>query len=113
MVELSDARRLALALPEAHEAPHHEISSFRVEQKIFATVPDGEHLNVMLGPDETERAVASAPAACEELWWGKSLAGVRVTLARIEPGLLAELLAQAWRRRAPRRLLAKLDAEQP
>ena len=43
-----EARRLALALPEAVEQDHHGRPSFRVGGKIFATLWDEEHMNVML-----------------------------------------------------------------
>jgi hypothetical protein len=46
-------------------------------------------------------AVDSAPDACEKVWWGKRLAAVGVTLARID----RELLTDAWEQKAPTRLL--------
>jgi L-aminopeptidase/D-esterase-like protein len=106
-VRAGDARRLALALPEAAEAPHHGIPSFRVAKKIFATMPDDAHLHVMLDRDEVDMAVGASPRACEELWWGKQLAGVRVRLAAADRRLLEMLLKEAWRRRAPKRLVGK------
>jgi hypothetical protein len=106
MVTISEARRLALSFPETTAEDHHGIPSFRVLGKIFATVPDDDHLRVMLDPDATHAAVREDPAACEELWWGKQLSGVCIRLAHADHGRLAELLADAWRRRAPRRLLA-------
>jgi hypothetical protein len=105
-VKLSAARRLALALPEVTEAPHHGMVSFRVASKIFCTVPDDDHLNVMLDAEPTGAAVETAPAAFAPLMWGKQLAGVKVTLAKAEPRRLAQLLELAWQRRAPKRLLA-------
>jgi|SRR6185295_4719619 len=113
MVKLHEARRLALSLPEAYEEGHYGFPSFRVTKKIFATMPDDEHLHVMLGPDETEMAVSTAPHAIEKLWWGKRLAGVRVKLAAVDPDLLAELLSEAWRCRAPRRLVSAFDGSNP
>jgi hypothetical protein len=104
VVKIGEARRLALSLPEAHEKGHHGIPSFRVANKIFATVPDNEHLHVMVGPDEADMAVGAAPRAFEQLWWGERLAGVRVNLAVADIGLLTMLLTEAWRRKAPRRL---------
>ncbi len=109
MTKVSDVRRLALALPEAHEADHHGFPSFRVEDKIFATLPDDEHLHVMLDQEETREAVDLDPLAIEELMWGKKLAGVRVALAEVDRALVAELLRKAWRRKAPRRLLSGSD----
>jgi hypothetical protein len=104
------ARRLALSLPEAHEAPHFEKSSFRVGKKIFATLTeDGLHLHVFVDEAETQAAVEEDPSTYEELWWGKRLSGVRVELAGADPDGVAELLEEAWRRKAPKRLAAELD----
>ena len=104
MVRLRDVRRLALSFPGACEKGHHGMPSFRVADKIFATVPDDTHLHAMVGPDEAEMAVRAAPGAFEELWWGKKQAGVRVHLAEADIDLLTVVLTEAWRRKAPRRL---------
>jgi hypothetical protein len=105
VISVDEARALALALPEAAEADHHGRPSFRVGGKIFATLPDEDHMNVMVDPDGVRTAVEAEPAACAERWWGKRLAAVTVALARADSALLAELLADAWERRAPKRLL--------
>jgi hypothetical protein len=110
VVSARDARRTALALPEAVEQDHHGFPSFRVAGKIFATLPDVKHLHVMLDADAVDAAVDTAPEACEELWWGKRLAGVRVTLSAVRADLVAGLLSAAWRRKAPRGLVRRYDA---
>jgi hypothetical protein len=99
------ARDIALRLPETTEEPHHDRLSYRVAGKIFATVPDPDHWNVMLDPDAIEAVVAENPDCCEPVRWGQRLAAVRVDLATAGDDLLRELLSDAWRRRAPRRLL--------
>jgi hypothetical protein len=104
MVSVDDARRLALALPEAVEQDHHGRPSFRVAGKIFATLWDAEHMNVMVDEDGIRTAVEARPDACAEVWWGKRLSAVRVALALAEAALLTELLADAWEQKAPRRL---------
>ena len=104
MVSTAEARALALALPEAVEQDHHGFPSFRIRGKIFATLPDPDHLHVMLTEDEIREAVAIDPRACEEKWWGKKLAAVRVALPSIQADVLDQLLADAWRLRAPREL---------
>jgi hypothetical protein len=104
VTSLAEARRLALALPEAVEQVHHGKPSFRVAGKIFATLWDDDHVNVMLDEAGILTAVQALPEACAELWWGKRLSAVRVTLARVDDTVLAELLADAWERRAPKRL---------
>jgi hypothetical protein len=98
------AREIALALPEALEQDHHGRPSFRVGGKIFATQWDDEHMNVMLDEGGILTAIHEAPETCEEVWWGKRLAAVRVNLTRVDPKLLANLLADAWELKAPKRL---------
>jgi hypothetical protein len=101
---LSQARKIALALPEAVEQDHFGRPSFRVRGRIFATLPDSEHLNVMIDAFDVDGVVRKYPDACEELWWGKKLSGVRVKLHAATPELIGELMAAAWRRKAPRSL---------
>lgn len=67
MVTLRDARAIALTLPEAEEAEHWGNPSFRIYGRIFATLPDRQHLNVMTDPFDAEAAVRAYPAACAEL----------------------------------------------
>lgn len=100
-----EARTLALSLPEAVEEDHHGRPSFRVGGRIFATLWSEERLNVMLDEGGVLTAVEAAPAACEEVRWGKRLAAVGVTLARVDSDFLRELLADAWELKAPKRLL--------
>ena len=102
---LDEVRNYALSLPEATEQPHFDYTSFRVG-KIFATAPpDGRHLHVFVDENETKGLVAENPQVFSELWWGKRLLGVRVRLPDADPELVCELLEDAWRRKAPKRLL--------
>jgi hypothetical protein len=104
MIATTQARELALGLPEATEQDHHGIPSFRVAGKIFATLPDDLHLRIMAPEGETRAAVADDPLAFAELWWGRRLACVVVALELADPQLVLELLDAAWRRKAPLRL---------
>jgi hypothetical protein len=103
-VTSKEARRLALALPEAVEQDHHGRPSFRVAGKIFATLWDEEHMNVMLDEGGILTAVHHDPKTYEEVWWGKKLSAVRVKLPRADSNALAELLNEAWELRAPKHL---------
>jgi hypothetical protein len=106
-VKLEAARRIALALPEAAEAPHFDYTSFRVRGKIFATAPpDQLHLHVFVDEAERERVLELHGDCVEKLWWGKKVAGVRVSLARASSPLVRGLLENAWKRKAPKSLLA-------
>jgi hypothetical protein len=86
------------------EQDHFGNPSFRVRRKIFATVPDDHHVNVMIDPFDVDAAIRAAPESCAELWWGKELRGVRVELANAAPAMVEGLLRAAWRRTAPKRL---------
>jgi hypothetical protein len=109
-VRAATVRRLALSLPESAEAPHHDMTSFRVAGKIFATMPPDEgRVHVFVGEADVHAYCAEFPGAVEELWWGKKLSGCRVELSRATAPLLRELLTEAWRRRAPKKLLAQFD----
>jgi len=101
MVSRAKARSLALALPGAVEQDHHGRPSFRVAGKIFATLWDRAHMNVMLDEPGILTAVQREPEACSEFWWGKRLRAVSVDLNRAAPELVRELLAEAWETKAP------------
>lgn len=105
MVSRERARDLVFGQPEAVEQDHHGRPSFRVADKIFATQWDEDHMNVMLDEGGILTAVQSEPETCEEVWWGKRLAAVRVDLRRVDAEMLANLLEEAWEGKAPKRLL--------
>ena len=109
-VSPSTVRRLALALPETAEAPHHDMTSFRVAGKIFATLPpEGGRLHVFVDDDEVSAYTGEYPAAVEELWWGTKRRGCRVLLPKATTPLVRELLTESWRQRAPKKVLADFD----
>jgi hypothetical protein len=113
-MKLDAVRRFALSLPECTESPHFDMASFRVAGKIFATLPpDQAHLHVFVDEPEVRAAVAEAPEAYEELRWGQRLAGLRVTVALADPERVHELLEDAWRRKAAKRLVAEFDRSRP
>jgi hypothetical protein len=91
-----DARRLALSLPDSVERDHHGRPSFRVNKRIFATLWDEHHMNVMVDEPGILTAVQADPEICSEVWWGKRRAAVRVDLRAASPQLLEGLLEDAW-----------------
>jgi len=104
MVSPEQARQLALALAEAIEQDHHGRPSFRVGGKIFATLWDENHMNVMLDEGGIRTAVQAEPGTCEEVWWGERLAAVRVELRSADEDLLSGLLEDAWEGKAGARV---------
>jgi hypothetical protein len=96
-----EVRAIALALPEVTEGDHHGRTAFRLGTKVLATQWTETALNVLVD-ESTARAVEGGP--CNLLFWGTTLSGVRVDLTTATPDLVAELLEEAWTRRAPARL---------
>ena len=105
-----------MSLPGTSEEPHFDMTSFRVKGKIFATAPaDETRLHIFVDESEVAATVAEQPGAglpCafEALVWGQRVRGLRVLLAAAPNERVRELLAEAWRRKAGRRLAAELDA---
>jgi hypothetical protein len=114
--DLAQVRAFVLSLPGTCEQPHFDMTSFRVGGKIFATAPaDESRLHVFV--DETEVAATLAelpsgrqPAALEPLLWGQRVRGLRIVLAAAPDDRVRELLTEAWRRKAGRRLVTEFDS---
>lgn len=96
MVTDADARRLALALPGAFEHDHHGFPSFRVNGRIFATLPGQNRLRAMLDEGGIRSAAAAWPNACREFYWGSRLSCVEINLDDADEALVGDLLADAW-----------------
>ncbi len=96
-----DARAAALSLPGAEEHPHHEIVSFRVRGRIFATAPDEACLRVMVDEARVLELVAREPDVYRPVPWGRRVAAVAIDLTRAEAAEVRDLLEEAWRRRVP------------
>ena len=107
---LDDIRPIALALPDAAEAPHFQYTSFRVRGKIFATAPpEGDALHLFLDDTAREQALALHVAFVEKLLWGGKVVGVRVALPRADARVVKALLRRAWEAKAPKALLGGAD----
>lgn len=107
---VKEARRLALALPEAVEALHHGRPSFRVRGKIFATLWDERHMNVMVDAFLTYAAVKRDPKAYAMFQWGGRTAALSVALKRVNGAALSALLDEAWGSKVPKAVAAARDA---
>ena len=99
-----EVRRLALALPEAVEAPHFDRIAFKV-RRIYATLAaDGASLNLMLTPDEQEFKCLLAPEAFSPVpnAWGKQ-GWTLADLSKLSAAELADALRIAWANAQPRK----------
>lgn len=96
-VKLDEIRKVALALPETTEEPHHNFGSFRVRGRIFVTIPPGgELLHIFLPEQQRELALALDPEFLEPVRWGSKVVGVRANLALARKATVLGLLRQAY-----------------
>lgn len=79
-MKAEQARQLALALPQASEAPHFDYTSFRIGSKIFATMP----------------LIDLQPEAYQALHWGAKVVGVKVVLMHADAATVGQLLRRSW-----------------
>jgi hypothetical protein len=108
----SQFRRIALSLPEAVEGAHMGHADFRVGGKIFATLghPDPAWGVVLLEPDQQAMLVETTPKVFSPVRgdWGRR-GGTRVNLAAVNQATLKHVLGMAWRKRAPKALLTRVE----
>ena len=108
-----DVRRIALALPATTERPSYGTPGFRVKDKLFARMREGHDEEVLVlwtdSEEDKHALIAEAPDTFFTVPHYDGYAAVLVRLAAIDGDELAELLIDAWRTRAPKRLLAELD----
>ena len=104
-VDPARARSLALALPEASEAPHFHRTAFRTPRKTFATLdPVASDLNLMFDQDLRDFYCEQAPHAFTPVpgGWGR-MGATRCSLAAIDEPTLLSALTAAHRLAAPKR----------
>jgi hypothetical protein len=105
-------RKIALSLPEAEERETWETATFRVRNKIFVMFSDGERELWIKSDFDEQRALTQddpetffVPPYVGPSGW----VGVRIrTVDRDE---LSELVTEAWRLTAPKRLVAAFEEE--
>jgi hypothetical protein len=100
-------RRLALSLPEAHEEPHFERTSFRIGKKIFATMTaDGREAMVPVkDADLLQALLVEHPEVFFSYGgWTDRNGSLGVRLAKVEASMMKDLVTEAWKRIAPKRL---------
>ena len=109
-MKFAEFRRLCLSLPEAEERETWGEATFRVRDRIFAMGSlDGKFVSVKASLDDQSGLVEMdrrtfAPSAYTGRygWVSVRLAGVGADLAR-------RLVTNAWKRTAPRRLVADFE----
>lgn len=104
-------RRLALSLPATEEQDHRGHPSFRVRDKIFATLwPTERRAVVKLSLKEQADLVGSRAAAFSLNAWSRQ-GWTNVHLAHVSVEECRELIEQAWRIVAPKKLVRLREQE--
>ena len=109
-----DFRELALSLPEATEKETWGHPTFRVRNKMFASAATDLSTATVKSTLDEQRALTqmdpdtfSVPAYVGKHGW------IGITLDRVDPGELRELVIEAWRMTAPKRLVQAWDDDHP
>ena len=109
MVTIETFRQLALSFEEATEKPHFEKNSFRIKNKIFATV-DTLHQRAVLKLSAIEQSVFCSLDKTiirpVEGAWGK-LGWTIIELKKIKKQILIDALTRAYCGTAPKKLAEK------
>jgi hypothetical protein len=108
-VTAARARKLALSLEGAREAPHFDRAAFRTPRKIFATLAaDGRDMNMMFDLDLRDFFCAQMPGAIAPVpgGWGR-MGATRCDLKTIDEATLLSALRAAHALAAPKPKSAK------
>ena len=109
MITIEQAKKVALSLPETEEKPHFHLTSFRVKNKIFATIhADKNFVMVILSViDQSvfcsykKDVIFPVPGG-----WGKNGATF-IDLKKVGKTILMDALTTAWKTVAPAKMVEK------
>ena len=104
-------RAAAAHLPEVEESTWYGTPALKVGGKGFARLKDADTLVVLCALDEKEMLMEADPKVYFETDHYKGWPAMLVRLKAISPSQLRHRLEQAWRFRAPKRLVAALDRD--
>jgi hypothetical protein len=105
-------RSIALSLPEAEERETWETATFRVRNKIFTMFDEKErHLWIKSTHDEQQALIAMDPDAFFFPSYVGSKGWIGVVVSKADRGEVQDLITEAWRLTAPKRMVATFDQE--
>ncbi|MFE9655849.1 MmcQ/YjbR family DNA-binding protein [Micromonospora sp. NPDC006431] len=110
MVSPETVSSIALSLPGAHQSAHFDVTDFRVGNKIFCTLPKPGVMGMRIDVAEQAALISEDPAtfSAPDNRYGQN-GWTFVQLATVDPAQLRELITDAWRRLASKKLQAELD----
>ncbi len=111
MTTFAEVRRISLTLPESEEKLTWETDiTFRVRDRIFAIGGEGATSVSIKASLETQAELLEMdPETFAKSAYVGRYGWVTVDLERVDRDLLESLLREAWRRTAPKKLVATLD----
>ncbi|GLZ80630.1 hypothetical protein Afil01_54370 [Actinorhabdospora filicis] len=111
MVSVDEWAAIAEALPEVTERPAWGMTCYRVRDKIFTSFDPERPETVGVAVDRDERSVliSAEPGKFSMTNHDSVYHWVRVTLDAVGAGEMRELLEDAWRMKAPKRLVKAHD----
>lgn len=112
MITPDEVRAFALSLPETVELETWGHPTFRVRDKIFATLSNDEPIGgVKATREEQGTLVSSDPETFRPSDYVGRFGWVTVQLDRVDPELMCDLIQDAWHRTAPKKLAADFDRQ--
>lgn len=110
-VTFDAVRQLALALPGVEEGTSYGTPAFKVGGKLLARFhQDGESLVVKVEYAAREVLMGANPTTFYITDHYRCWPWMLVRISSVDPGELRQLLEEAWRTTAPKRLLAAWEA---
>jgi hypothetical protein len=109
MISIEQVRKAALSLPETVEKPHFHLTSFRIKNKIFATIhADKNYVMVKLSAIDQSTFCAYDKEVIFPVpgGWGKNGATF-INLKKVKKSMLLDALSTAWRTTASPKLIEK------
>lgn len=107
-----NARRLALALPGVKEGTSYGTAAFRVKGKLFARLhDDGESLILRATPEQRAHLLARDPKVFHLTDHYRAHPWVLLRLGAAKKTALSQALEDAWRLRAPAKLVDAYDSQ--
>jgi hypothetical protein len=103
-------RSFALSLPEAEERETWETATFRVRNRIYVMFDEKErHLWIKSTHDEQQALIAMDPDSFFVPSYVGSKGWIGVVVSKADRGEVEDLITEAWRMTAPKRLVAAFD----
>jgi len=114
MRSADELRSFVLELPDVEERETWGHPIFRIRGKMFLTLADdGTSATVKASRDEQASLLEADPDTFTFPAYVGRHGWVQVRLARADDAQLRELVVEAWRQTAPKRVVADFDARRP